>query len=143
MSTDTPGPLPDPAAEARWWEQNAHSAQQIILLRQHPNVEKYWGNRDKLGLYTADQMRAYALQELAAERERCAPREAELRGQLKVLADLLDEADKVLDTIVVDSEGDCDRMDALQEQIAAAIRAVRMPGVDIDAAHRRPDACAP
>jgi hypothetical protein len=36
----------------------------------------------------------------------------------------------VLDTIVVYSEIDCDRMDALQEQIAAAVRAVRMPGAE-------------
>lgn len=52
-------PLPEPAAEARWWEQNGFTAHELSLLRSHPNAEKYWGDRDKLSLYTADQMREY------------------------------------------------------------------------------------
>lgn len=58
--SDTLPPLPPPAAQARWWEQNAVSATQLALLREHSEVSKYWGNRDKLDLYTADQMREYA-----------------------------------------------------------------------------------
>ncbi len=58
--------LPEPAAEARWWEQNAFNATELSLLREHPGVEKYWGDRDKLKLYTADQMQEYARAALSA-----------------------------------------------------------------------------
>jgi hypothetical protein len=51
--------LPKPAAEALWWEQNGFNARELTMLREHPDVEKYWGDRDKLALFTADQMRSY------------------------------------------------------------------------------------
>jgi hypothetical protein len=70
MSTDTPGPLPEPAYPDCY---------------QVPRTGGVtWSG------YSAKQMRSYALQERAAERERWAPRNAELLGQIKVLADLLD-----------------------------------------------------
>jgi hypothetical protein len=51
-------PLPEPVAEARWWEQNAFNTRELSILRDHPEAEKYWGDRDKLKFYTADQMQA-------------------------------------------------------------------------------------
>ena len=68
---------------------------------------------------------------------------AQLRGQLNVLADLLAAASLVIVTIDAESDDEADRVSTLLDDIAAAVRAVRMPGVDIDAIHRRPDTCAP
>lgn len=68
--------LPEPAAYARWWEQNAYSVQQLECLRKLPEVEAYWKDRSKLALFTASQMLAFRaegkVEGVAQERERCA-----------------------------------------------------------------------
>ena len=55
-----------PAAHVRWHEQNGWDVTEFSGLLEHPEVEAFWGNRTKLALYTADQVRAA----VAAERER-------------------------------------------------------------------------
>lgn len=74
MTTEaTPGALGsndqlglEPAAHVRWHEQNGWDVTEFSGLRGHPEIEAFWGNRQKLALYTADQVRAA----VAAERER-------------------------------------------------------------------------
>ena len=68
---------------------------------------------------------------------------AELLGQLKVLSDLLAESAATIRAFDPDITDDDDVLPGLLDRIDSAVRAVRMPGVDIDAIHRRPDACAP
>ena len=56
----------EPAAHVRWHAQNGFDVTEFSGLRKHPEVEAFWGNRTKLALYTADQVRAA----VTAERER-------------------------------------------------------------------------
>ena len=55
-----------PAAHVRWREQNGWDVTEFTGLRGHPEIEAFWGNRKKLALYTANQVRAA----VDAERER-------------------------------------------------------------------------
>ena len=58
----------EPAAHVRWHMQNGFDVTEFSGLRDHPEIEMFWGNRKKLALYTADQVRSA----VASERERCA-----------------------------------------------------------------------
>ena len=58
----------EPAAHVWWHAQNGFDVTEFSGLRDHPEVEAFWGNRTKLALYTADQVR----RAVAVERERCA-----------------------------------------------------------------------
>jgi hypothetical protein len=66
-SNDRLGVLPEPAAQASWWEQNGFDARKIDVLKEHAKLER--GRWLVAPLYTAEQMRAYA--ETAVARDRC------------------------------------------------------------------------
>ena len=73
---------------------------------------------------------------VSAREAMTATRIAELRGQRAVMADILDAAAAVIATMDhPESADEAQRLGVLLDQMQDAVRAVRMDGVDIDAAH--------
>jgi hypothetical protein len=66
-------PLPEPAANASWWQQIAFDACRIDLLKEHAKLSER-GRELVLPLFTAEQMRTYAASCVLAEREAGAER---------------------------------------------------------------------